>query len=183
VMSDRFRTRPIDRRAAEARIDWTMTRATGELRVEHTITNVGLVPLHVADSLLVDAGPNRFALATGRLVVLRGATPVEVKLVLGAIAPDEPRFMIYRPRFRRVEPGQSFTASASVPLPLAAWHNQGGALPLLAPPQTARLFVEYFAGDVEWMVLESPEKEPLRVPKSYRGAFASTEARPIPGPE
>jgi hypothetical protein len=127
----------------------TLTRQGGTLRVAYTVRNNGPERVFILDDMvrLADGAYQR----TPRVIIVQQEAPGRVALVRGFVDPGHPVQIQYAPAARALDPGQSLTGTAEVPLPLRAQHPYGRPVPLSGPVTSAVLVIGYLTGKVDWV--------------------------------
>ncbi len=176
--------RPMPQDVAIAELDWSLTalRDPARLRIAYTVHNRSSERLYLCDQLAV-VERNHFVPAPTAILVMNGERPGQVRLIRGEAVVDKPSTLNFRPGGRAVDPGQSASGEAEVPLPLKAWHNYGYLTPLRGRPETAVLEVAYAVGEGEWGRLPLEGGGELVTPQpSVRLRYLVSDPRPIPAP-
>lgn len=85
--------------------------------------------------------------------VVNDSVPDTVLFIRGRIASEAPLPLALDPGARALDPGQTLTGHAQVPLPLQAFHYQGTAAPLRGKPAFAVLELGCIRGEAHWSEL------------------------------
>lgn len=158
-------------------LSWSTHPDGSLLRVDYTLTNTSELPLFVCDRLGLDAADPRLGSAGG-LVVTNGAAPGTAELSCGSVPTDDERYYLRPPVFLALAAGESHAWQKAVPLPLAAWHDQGFVEPLRAAPSQVVLCVDWFAGEpTSWKELQASDGTTVRLPQGVQLQTRKGEAQ------
>jgi hypothetical protein len=151
---------------SDLRLTWDVARSPNGARlvVSYTVTNTGRAPVFLLDGLLAQ-NQNGYQQLSDRMIVRQGEAPGEVRFARGFVDPGHPVGAV-PPVGRRLEPGETARGSATVALPLSAWHNFGTPAPLTGAPTSAVLEIGYLDGSYDrWGQLPAGTAEPVTVPQ------------------
>ncbi|MCA9679370.1 MAG: hypothetical protein KC464_30350, partial [Myxococcales bacterium] len=136
--------RPAEEHAME--LTWTLRRDGDHLAIDYTVHNGGDAQVWVADELLQNTPAGKTMRAVDRLIVRDAAEPDLVSLVRGmtydSLTTGRER-PAPSPAMKAVPAGGEVTGTATVPLPLEAWHNYGKVAPLQGDKRRAVLQLTY----------------------------------------
>jgi hypothetical protein len=140
-------------------LSWTMKVVGSSLEVSIEVKNTLGVAIHVCDKLVTNSKGK--LVTTDKIVVMNDDDPGTVKLALASVSSDTPVTMLYTPVFKRVEPGDTYKRTATIPYPLVAYHPVAPANKIAAGAKQAVLLVHYFANEpTGWVSLDGGEKTP-----------------------
>jgi len=151
--------------AQEIDITWGMRLGPDgkTLVVEYTATNRSTERLYLCDILLAQVN-NQLVRVDSGMIVTNGSRKDEVRLTRGVVEEHVWTSAPRNPGARAFDPGQSLSGSATLPLPLKAWHNFGAVRELDGTPKVAVLELSYVRGEVSWGELRLSDGSTVTVP-------------------
>ncbi len=177
---------PVQNNAAvqDLHLDWTLARVGDALEIHYSLKNEGAERVYVVDQLYSGTSGPRHA-EPARVLVAPSAQPDTVRFVRGVVEPEATTVEFHHPPGATfVDPGKVHEGTATVPLPLAAWHPYAPADPLPASPRLAVLEIATLRGAGEWTAVPLDDGGTLTVPQIgyyMRGVqLVRGEARPLP---
>ncbi len=135
------------------KLDWTLTRQGNTLQLTYTVENTSAKPVVLLDRLYHPMSKGNEP-AFDRVIVRNSDTPGVVSFVRGYVAPDHPIGGVFQPIARKLEPKEKVTDSATIPLPLEAWHNFARPTPLTGTPTEAVLEIGYLVDHAKWVKIK-----------------------------
>jgi hypothetical protein len=167
-------------------LDWQLTRSGDRLQLSYSVHNDSDKALYLLDRLVVPSSKGLEA-AFDRVIVRDGDAAGVVSFVRGYAPPFADKRGgiggIQQPAAQKLEAGQTITGTATVPLPLTAWHNFGPAQPLTGAPTQAYLEIGYLLDHDKWASLELVDGTKLSGPANPFVAdqrMVRSDTRPIP---
>ena len=165
-----------------AKLDWQMTAVDGgkSLRIDYQVTNTTDKRIYLSDLLPV-SGPRKWMLGDKVINVANDAAPDTVLFIRGRVASEAPLPRALDPGARSLDPGQTLTGRAEVPLPLRSFHYQGTAAPLRSKPAFGVLELGCIRGDAHWS--ELPMDDGTKLTLSHpadKMEFIRSDRKPIP---
>lgn len=150
--------------SADARLDWTLSRAAdgASLQIVYTVTSTCDRTIYLCDALPV---PGKSGFVLGRTYInVAGGAQGEVRLVRGRLASLARVVVPLEPGARPLAAGSSLKGEAIVPLPLIASHYHGKAAPITGTPARAWLELGWVEADAAWRTLTLEDGQRLTTP-------------------
>ena len=161
-----------------ADLEWTLVKEAGSLLLEYRITNRSKTRFYLSDQLPVSEGKG-WGVADKAVIVSNDAQAGTVRFSRGRVASVTPLPFLVDPGARAIDPNQTLTGSALVPLPITAWHYRGQTAAIKVQPQWAVLEIGYLTS-ANWQELPlatggkltiSQPSDPMSVLRSERIAI------------
>jgi hypothetical protein len=169
-----------------AKIDWGMKRVDEgkALRIDYRVTNVSNQRIFLSDIIHEYKSGGRIIPNRQRIAVTNDTEPRVVRFVRGRLSSKGLLYLpLLDPGSRPIEPGQTVSGDAEVPLPLVARHYDGAATvePLERTPTAAVLALGYFRVEPEWTKLQLADGGSVSVSNlTDRMEMLLSDIKPLP---